>query len=102
MLVIAVSVRLAKSAVTKWYGDEADDSPYASRMLTKFGELHTRGGLSDEEFRTIKTKLASRLQADMGMPTEELKAGDRVEREEGESGAGVDSSADDGAGGARL
>jgi hypothetical protein len=34
-------------------------------MMSKFRELHAEGGLSDEEFRTIKTKLASELKAEL-------------------------------------
>ena len=31
----------------------------SSNMMTKFRDLHDEGGLSDEEFRTIKSKLAT-------------------------------------------
>ena len=34
-------------------------------MLTKFRDLHSKGELSDEEFRTIKTKLADQLRAEL-------------------------------------
>ena len=43
-------------------GDAEDDRQPVSELLTKFRELHGKGVLSDEEFRTIKTKLASQLQ----------------------------------------
>ena len=36
--------------------------PPASEWLTKFKDLHSRGELSDEEYRTIKAMLAERLQ----------------------------------------
>ena len=39
--------------------------PSASELLTKFREMHSRGVLSDEEFRTIKTTLTERLQAEL-------------------------------------
>jgi uncharacterized membrane protein len=39
--------------------------PTASELMSKFRELHSRGGLSDAEFRTIKTKLAARLQEEL-------------------------------------
>lgn len=39
--------------------------PPASELLTKFRELHSRGVLSDEEFRTIKTTLTERLQDEL-------------------------------------
>jgi uncharacterized membrane protein len=54
---------LAILALRRWRGDAADDRPDASELLTKFREVHARGGLSDDEYRTIKTKLASELQA---------------------------------------
>jgi uncharacterized membrane protein len=30
-------------------------------LLTRFRDVHSQGGLSDAEFRTIKTRLADRL-----------------------------------------
>ena len=36
-----------------------DDRSKSSKLIANFRELHEQGGLSDEEFRTIKTKLAS-------------------------------------------
>ena len=37
----------------------------ANELLTKFREMHSRGVLSDEEFRTIKTTLTDRLQIEL-------------------------------------
>ncbi len=56
---------LAVVVVRKFRGSAADDRPGASEMLTKFRELHARGGLSDDEYRTIKTKLAAELDAEI-------------------------------------
>jgi len=42
-----------------------DDRPVPDNLLTKFRELHGKGELSDEEFRTIKTKLASQFQSEL-------------------------------------
>ncbi len=39
--------------------------PSSSELLTKFREMHSRGVLSDEEFRTIKTTLTERLQTEL-------------------------------------
>jgi uncharacterized membrane protein len=47
--------------VRRWRGGAANDQQDASELLTKFRELHLRGGLSDDEYRTIKTKLATRI-----------------------------------------
>ncbi len=52
-------------AVRRWRGDEANDRSTASELLTKFREVHSRGGLSDGEYRTIKTKLATQLQTEL-------------------------------------
>ena len=37
----------------------------ANQLLSKFRELHSQGGLSDAEFRTIKTKLAASIQDEL-------------------------------------
>jgi uncharacterized membrane protein len=52
---------LAFLVLRKWRGDSAEDRPPASELLTKFRELHVQGSLSEDEYRTIKTKLAARL-----------------------------------------
>lgn len=54
---------LAVVFLRKWRGDAAEDQPDGSELLTKFRELHLRGGLSDDEYRTIKTKLATRIES---------------------------------------
>ena len=43
----------------------AQQEPTASELLSKFRELHSRGELSDAEFRTIKTTLAAKLQEEL-------------------------------------
>ena len=57
---LALAIRVVRS----WRGGAADDRPKVSDLLTKFRDLHARGGLSDDEYRTIKTKLASELEAE--------------------------------------
>ena len=49
-----------------------DDRPKASDMLTQFREIHARGGLSEEEYRTIKRKLGQ----EMNQPADETNGGD--------------------------
>jgi uncharacterized membrane protein len=56
---------LAIAVVRRFRGGAADDRPTANELLTKFRELHARGGLSDDEYRTIKTKLATQLQTEL-------------------------------------
>jgi uncharacterized membrane protein len=54
---------LAVLALRSLRGGSADDRPSSSELLTKFRELHVRGTLSEDEYRTIKTKLATQLEA---------------------------------------
>ena len=54
---------LAVIALRRWRGSASEAQLKPSELLTKFRELHDRGGLSDGEYRTIKTKLASQLDA---------------------------------------
>ena len=56
---------LAITVMRKWLGGSADDRLSANELLTKFRELHARGGLSDTEYRTIKTKLATQLEHEL-------------------------------------
>ena len=50
---------------SKLRGGAEEDQPLSSELLTKFRELHAKGDLSDEEYRTIKTKLATQLQQEL-------------------------------------
>ena len=56
---------LAVVALRKWRGSANDAQQDTSELLTKFRELHGRGTLSDDEYRTIKTKLARRVEAEL-------------------------------------
>ena len=51
--------------VGKWRGHGGEDRLMPVGQLTKFREMHERGEVSDEEFREIKTQLASRMQAEL-------------------------------------
>lgn len=42
-----------------------EKGPTASDLLTNFREMHGKGVLADEEFRTIKSKLAGRIQDEL-------------------------------------
>lgn len=63
--VIFALLALAVVALRKWRGDSSDAQGDGQDLLTKFRELHGRGGLSDDEYRTIKTKLARQLNAEL-------------------------------------
>ena len=44
-------------------GDEATES--SGELLTKFRDIHAQGDLSDEEFRSIKSRLAAKMQGEL-------------------------------------
>jgi hypothetical protein len=56
---------LAMIALRRWRGSANDAQLRPSELLTKFRELHGRGTLSDDEYRTIKTTLARQLDAEL-------------------------------------
>ncbi len=60
-ILVAIGVYLAG----KIRAAAVQKEPSASELLTKFREMHSRGVLSDEEFRTIKTTLTERLQTEL-------------------------------------
>ncbi len=47
----------------RFRGRAAQDNLDRHQLMSNFRDLYDRGGLSDEEFRTIKAKLASDLKA---------------------------------------
>jgi hypothetical protein len=67
----AVLIAVAVYVIGKIRAEPAQSEPDASDLISKFRDLHSRGELTDAEFRTIKTTLAERLQ-------EELKDSDET------------------------
>lgn len=68
LLMLAVGVALMAALfyrARRFRGDADKDRLSTHAMLTKFRELHSKGVLSDEEFRTIKTKLAGQIQEEL-------------------------------------
>ena len=63
--VIFVMTAIGVAVARRYRGRAAKDIADSSAMMSKFRELHAEGGLSDEEFRTIKTKLAGDLKAEL-------------------------------------
>jgi uncharacterized membrane protein len=63
-IVVAVARRMR--------GRTGDDARDASEIMANFRDVYERGGLSDEEFRTIKAKLAKELK---GEPKDDSGAG---------------------------
>jgi uncharacterized membrane protein len=65
--VILALLALAIAGMRRWRESSADDQAGTNELLTKFRELHARGGLSDDEYRTIKTKLATQIDAELNV-----------------------------------
>ena len=65
LAVLAASVAVAIYVIDKVRGAPAQQEPKASELISKFRDLHSRGQLSDAEFRTIKTTLAAELQEEL-------------------------------------
>ena len=63
--ILASLVAVAIYVIKKVRDKAVQKEPTASELLSKFRELHSRGGLSDAEFRTIKTTLAAQLQEEL-------------------------------------
>jgi hypothetical protein len=62
---IAVLGAVACYVITKLRPKTVQKEPKASQWLSKFRESHSKGVLTDEEFRTIKTTLATQLQDEL-------------------------------------
>jgi len=62
---LAILVAIGIYLVGKIRAETVQKEPPASELMTKFREMHSRGVLSDEEFRTIKTTLTDRLQTEL-------------------------------------
>jgi hypothetical protein len=57
----AVGVAVAR----RFRGRSAQDGLDPNQLMSNFRDLYEQGGLSDEEFRTIKAKLAAELKAEL-------------------------------------
>jgi hypothetical protein len=62
---LAILVAVGIYVAGKFRAKAVQKEPSASELLTKFREMHSRGVLNDEEFRTIKTTLTERLQTEL-------------------------------------
>lgn len=58
VLIVVYAVTLLKKKSNR-------NAQSASDLLTNFREMHAQGGLSDEEYRTIKSRLTSRVHAEL-------------------------------------
>jgi hypothetical protein len=62
LALLATMTAVAVFIVSKIRAKTLQREPPASELLSKFREMHSRGGLTDEEYRTIKTTLSEQLQ----------------------------------------
>jgi uncharacterized membrane protein len=56
---------LGLALVRRFRGRNDNARPDSHAMMTNFRDLYERGGLSDSEFRTIKSKLADEVKAEL-------------------------------------
>ncbi|MBN2293407.1 MAG: hypothetical protein JXM70_13340 [Pirellulales bacterium] len=63
--ILALLVLAARYAIRKTRAETLQHELPEREILSKFVESHTRGDLSDAEFRTIKTTLAEQLQNEL-------------------------------------
>jgi len=64
LTVLAILTAIGIYIVRRFRG-EIEDNETSSTLLTKFRDSRYRGELDDSEFRTIKTILAERMQAEV-------------------------------------
>ncbi len=62
---VFVMTAIGVKVMQRCRGSAAQDMPDSSQIMSNFRELHAQGGLSDEEFRTIKAQLAAELKAEL-------------------------------------
>ena len=65
LVILAALVGVAAYVIAKIRAEPAKKEQQVTDWLSKYSDLHSKGGLSDEEFRTIKTKLAEQLQDEL-------------------------------------
>lgn len=65
LTLLAVIVVVAFYVIGKVRPKPEQQEPTASQWMTEYQELHAKGVLSDEEFRTIKSTLSKQLQNEL-------------------------------------
>jgi hypothetical protein len=65
LAIVAVAVTVVYYVVGKVRGMPAEKEPTASDWLNRFRELHAKGTLSDDEFRSVERILARQLEAEL-------------------------------------
>ncbi|REJ68626.1 MAG: hypothetical protein DWQ31_07655 [Planctomycetota bacterium] len=62
---IALLIAAGAYVLSRFRDVSGDDRLTANELLSNFREMHSRGELSEEEFRTIKAKLARQLEEEL-------------------------------------
>jgi hypothetical protein len=62
---LSVLVAIGLYLIGKVRSELTDQTDCANEHLSKFREMHFQGGLSDEEYRTIKAMLAEPLKQEL-------------------------------------
>lgn len=65
MGVLALLVACGTLVLARLHAETVKKERTASELMSKCREMYSRGGLTDEEFRTIKTHLSARLQEEL-------------------------------------
>ena len=79
LAILAALVAVGVYAVQRARQAIQERGPTASDLLSDFRELHSRGTLSDEEYKTIKTALAPGLQKQQPRPKHDNRPSDEME-----------------------
>lgn len=62
LLVLSLVALILAFQIMRRFRDRADDDlPEQETLLSNFRDLHSRGALSDEEFRKIKTDISTQI-----------------------------------------
>jgi hypothetical protein len=61
----AILIAVLAYIAGKIRAESTQQEPGASELMSKFRDLHSKGQLSDAEFRTIKTTLAVQMQEEL-------------------------------------
>jgi hypothetical protein len=63
--ILAMMIAVAAYVISKLRSKTLQRELHASELLSKFREMHSKGVLSDAEFRTIKTALTELLKREL-------------------------------------
>lgn len=61
LLILVILTIVAVFVIVRVRRGARQEDPSGIELLSKFRDVHARGGLSDAEYRTIKTRLADRV-----------------------------------------